>query len=619
MNKRSRKTKGLSHRLIALLLCCVCLLAAMPAGAVAADAAPSVEESVAEQQVSNVQEAQESAAPAEPEVSTEPSAEPTVEPTVEPAEPTAEPSAKSKADELFDRLMACTSYEAMEAAINAPTEEEQALMKQFTEEQETALQTKMNELSGNSVATLENLQYTITQGGNKTVSIDNMGSKFAYECNQTGITASLTSAWWGNSGYKISVGNSVPAGTYTLTVNYETTSWDWNHWKQTTTQHTDTVTITVTEAGTEDAQVFYLKTPTSDPDSNDTDQWGRNIGNGTVKTNGATWTKNKNVFNPGAYVTGMPKDMVKQADGSWFLPKNDTYSQDYTTIFDAYKKELEKDLGVTLASVDDIEAIYLIPYKISKDNGSTPDKHIDCKISIKTKNVYAALFWVTLPDGTQKQVDAKNYKIENRVEKTTKAPTEENGNYPETIEEEDGTYQFVGWYNEAGELIEESGWAYTPSDTELADGTVNFYARYERAYANLTIKKTLSGNMYNENDKFEFTVRCGEDTQTYLLGNGDIQTISIPVGAAVTVTENAGSYTYSLTSISLDDSDYTGRDNGVSFTMPRDAVSVEINNAKNITIDTGVVLDKLPYILILVIVAAGIVAVSRRRKSRAED
>lgn len=35
MNKRSRKTKGLSHRLIALLLCCICLVAAMPVSAIA--------------------------------------------------------------------------------------------------------------------------------------------------------------------------------------------------------------------------------------------------------------------------------------------------------------------------------------------------------------------------------------------------------------------------------------------------------------------------------------------------------------------------------------------------------------------------------------------------------
>ena len=35
MNKRSRKTKGLSHRLIALLLCCVCLITAMPVSAIA--------------------------------------------------------------------------------------------------------------------------------------------------------------------------------------------------------------------------------------------------------------------------------------------------------------------------------------------------------------------------------------------------------------------------------------------------------------------------------------------------------------------------------------------------------------------------------------------------------
>lgn len=56
MNKRSRKTEGLSHRLIALLLCCVCLIAAMPISAIAleADATPVVEEIATEKPTKEV-------------------------------------------------------------------------------------------------------------------------------------------------------------------------------------------------------------------------------------------------------------------------------------------------------------------------------------------------------------------------------------------------------------------------------------------------------------------------------------------------------------------------------------------------------------------------------------
>ena len=50
MNKRSRKTKGLSRKLIAWLICCVCLIGAMPISAIALEtnAAPVEEEIVTE-------------------------------------------------------------------------------------------------------------------------------------------------------------------------------------------------------------------------------------------------------------------------------------------------------------------------------------------------------------------------------------------------------------------------------------------------------------------------------------------------------------------------------------------------------------------------------------------
>ena len=128
MNKRSRKTKGLSHRLIALLLCCVCLLAAMPAGAAfATDAAPSVVESVAEQptEVSSVPEAQESAAPAAPEVSAEPSVEPTAEPSAEPTSKI-ETGEKLAPQSFYNDVMAAQSCQAVYELISDDANYEKA-------------------------------------------------------------------------------------------------------------------------------------------------------------------------------------------------------------------------------------------------------------------------------------------------------------------------------------------------------------------------------------------------------------------------------------------------------------------------------------------------------------
>ena len=643
MNRRSRKTITCPRRLAALLLCAVCLFGAVSVSATALEAndpevteettAPSVpEETVppteteppAEPEPTQTETTEpESTAPVEtePEVTepettapqgSEPATESTGEPeegttaSTEPEETTA-PEAEQEeteaseetigmdtADALFEQLMACDTYEAFEALLNGLTEDELLLLEQLTDEQNAALQAKMEALTGSLVETLATRSYTITQGETQDVIVDGINNySFRYSCSQSGITAAYKTG-----GYRISVASGVPSGTYTLSVSYYVYDGGWN-------QIMDTVTIVVT-ARIEAAQVYYLKTPTSSPDSNDTSEWGRNIGNGSVKTDGATWTNDKNIFSPGSYLVSMPSGMVAQGDGSWLLPK-DSYSQDYTAIYIAYKAQLEKELGVTLNSEADIEAIYLTPYKISKNNGTTPDKHIDCKVSVKTSSVYAALFWVTMPDGTVKQVDAKNYKRNTAVKKTDKAPTgDPAGECPETMVVDGVTYRFVGWRNEAKELLDESRWDYSPNETELADGTVNFYAEYIPATAKLSITKTLSGNMYNANDTFVFTVTSDGEATRYTLGKDQTVEFYVSIGANVTITEASGGYVYSLKSVAPDDLEYTNLGNGISFTMPGGDVSIVINNEKNVTVDTGVPLDSVPFLLIFGFAGAGV-------------
>lgn len=136
---------------------------------------------------------------------------------------------------------------------------------------------------------------------------------------------------------------------------------------------------------------------------------------------------------------------------------------------------------------------------------------------------------------------------------------------------------------------------------------------------NLTVKKTLSGNMYNEADKFTFTVTYGDKTETFALGKDETKTIVVPVEAAVSVTENAGDYTYSLGAVTPNTLAYTAGDSGISFTMPKSDVTVTVNNRLDITIDTGVILDTLPYLLILAVVIAGAVLLIGARRHRNDD
>lgn len=248
MNKRSRKTKGLAHRLFALLLCCACLMAVVPAYAIASEAGTVPTETVTvavdpTEAVSVESETQATTAPTVAEETTETTAAtentiPATENTL-PAEttsPTEETVVESEVDKLYARLMGYETLDELNAAIEALTEEEKALLEQFTDEQNAALEAKIAAWGGYGVATLENRQYTIVQGESKDVSVSNLKSgDFKYTSTQDGITAKRKSS----SAYTISVGTSVPAGgPYTLMVSYRAGSGY-------VTTYSDTVTIYV--------------------------------------------------------------------------------------------------------------------------------------------------------------------------------------------------------------------------------------------------------------------------------------------------------------------------------------------------------------------------------------
>ncbi len=157
-----------------------------------------------------------------------------------------------------------------------------------------------------------------------------------------------------------------------------------------------------------------------------------------------------------------------------------------------------------------------------------------------------------------------------------------------------------------------------------ADGTVkelqvlNTYSSTPATY-DLTVQKTVSGNMYDANKEFAFTVTYGGETKTFNLKKDGSYTIeNIPVGVNVTVTESPDGYTYSFVSIT-EGVTKTDTTNGVSFTMASQDVTVVINNDKTVTVDTGILLDTLPYILILGVVAVGAVLLIKKRRNRDDD
>lgn len=401
------------------------------------------------------------------------------------------------------------------------------------------------------------------------------------------------------------------------------------------------------------AAIYYLANPAGDPWTNDTGAWAptEETSNtlGTIDIENAKWEdgyvgntvyKEKNIKeNVSNHITSWP-------DGStgttWTVKSGNTTTGSYFTfildsIWENYKKAISEDTGININNLDksDILEITLTPRKISRDNGGKYPYHIDCALSIKSRSAFTAKFWVKNPNDTEyTQVDAKNYKTGDSVIKT------EQGENEKVI---DGiTYVLDGWYpeNDGGGACGDqkiTTWPHRPTDPELADGTVNFYAHYIPLYTTVNIKKIVTGNMGDKSKAFHFKVSVvnGNINLTFNIGatqysgsaditlsdNQTTMVTKVPVGATVTITENDYSGSRYTTSYTIGGSDSTiGNTAEISNIQQLNedentAHEVTFTNNKDAIPDTGLDLNTTPYILALGIVAAGAgVLLFRRRK-----
>lgn len=238
----------------------------------------------------------------------------------------------------------------------------------------------------------------------------------------------------------------------------------------------------------ESAAVFLLKTPTSLPGSNDPSQWAPDNSEckwvGKVKTYGAAWEDNgKNILTDVSdYVVSWPGGATGDA---WSLkPGDDYWDEVVDEIWDEYKDTIEEATGVEGLTQDDLESIVVTPYKISRSNGTEPDKHIDCIISVKSRKNFTARFNVRAPGEDDYSIrESREYQGGERVEETT-------ADIEKELDIGGARYVFDGWYKELpGSVTDEPDpkkkvsqdeWeeGYEPTDKELENGVVNFYAHY---------------------------------------------------------------------------------------------------------------------------------------------
>lgn len=205
---------------------------------------------------------------------------------------------------------------------------------------------------------------------------------------------------------------------------------------------------------------------------------------------------------------------------------------------------------------------------------------------------------------------------------------------PETKTTADGTvYTFKGWYTDEN----------CTQKADFVNGTISadttFYAKYVPASANLTVTKTVTGKLGDTNKAFTFTITKADGASANIIdanveiseadrakvewkGNGQF---TLKDGASITfknlpsgeykVIED--SYTHYETSYVVDSKT---PENGqeARVTIGTDAKTLAFTNHCTLFPDTGVLLDTLPYIVILAVVAGG-VALLMLRKRRKED
>lgn len=246
------------------------------------------------------------------------------------------------------------------------------------------------------------------------------------------------------------------------------------------------------------------------------------------------------------------------------------------------------------------------------------------------------------------------------------------GWYPEN---DDGTGP-----NKDNGVIPETEWSHAVKMWQLnnynKDRVVNFYAHYEKATSNVTITKQVTGLLGDTNKEFAFSVSITQngtactgvtakkgdqpvsDLTNFTLKHNETVTLeNVPIGATITVNEStpgehytvystgyndgqngSGEVTFKYVAVAntaaasdTDEADLMllSMDEDTAVDADGDAVAYDVGaRVKNNQIivtnhcgllpDTGVLLDTLPYIVILAVVAGG-VALLMLRKRRKED
>lgn len=226
---------------------------------------------------------------------------------------------------------------------------------------------------------------------------------------------------------------------------------------------------------------------------------------------------------------------------------------------------------------------------------------------------------------------------------------EKNGNGPWSIDGKELRYN-----PDTQEIILQntSVWSHVAvvnySITEASNPDIDIINTYTAQTKPVIIEKIVTGNMGIRDKEFSFTVAVtGTDGKPWIIspyvqGQGSTYTVNTdgtitftlsheksvilqnaPIGGTLTVTEDgkgAAGYTVSAkangTSLIKSDADNTF----IYEVLATDGQKITVENKKDAIPDTGILLDSLPYILILaIVIVGGIIAFVKRRRNHGND
>ena len=375
-------------------------------------------------------------------------------------------------------------------------------------------------------------------------------------------------------------------------------------------------------------------------------------------------------------------EMPRDTDGFDYDSRGKQTIKMYEQVLNAYRSTLPDIPGVDKSKItaDDV-TIYVVPYKLIQWDGNASAGgslgisgteltalHIDSQIIVKYKYAYTANFYIKDVDAANHTlVSSKNYY--RSADKLTVTPVPNNNGYtyadgftsqydstqyPKTKTVDGITYELKYWYKDSsgtGTAISDNGFPYEPNDSEIEFGVINFYAEYVPTTSNVTISKTVKGLFGDRSKEFSFRIdgNLGSGVEvvkndavfargSFTLKHGEsVEVKGVPLNTTFTIVETC-SEDYDTTATGYPDkSTDSERSFSYMLVLENDEIvlktvdtsgnahetvednAIEVVNEYDAPVDNGVLLDTLPYILILVVVVGGGVLLFLRKRKNDDD